>query len=120
MNSKKLIISGLPMIAVTYGLSRFSFGLMLPYIRESLALSQSVSGLISSLAYLAYCIAIIVSMFLTTKTGPKAMILTAGFASTAGLIIISVSNNGLVLGLGIFILAGLSTGLSSQPVWLIL
>jgi hypothetical protein len=41
-----LVAPGLAMIAVTYGLARFAYGLFLPEMRESLDLSESVLGLI--------------------------------------------------------------------------
>lgn len=114
MNPKKLIAVGLPMIAVTYGLSRFSYGLMLPYINETINMDQSTSGIISSLSYIAYCIAIIFAMAISNKVTPKSLLVVAGLTSTVGLGIISISFNPVVLGLGIF-LAGLSTGVSSPP-----
>ncbi|SEU01912.1 Predicted arabinose efflux permease, MFS family [Salinibacillus kushneri] len=114
MNAKKLIVVGMPMIAVTYGLSRFSYGLMLPYINETINMDQSTSGLISSLSYIAYCIAILFAMVCSNKVTPRSMLMVAGLSSIIGLGIISISSNPVVLGLGIF-LAGLSTGLSSPP-----
>ncbi|MCT1577745.1 MFS transporter [Oceanobacillus kimchii] len=114
MKSRTLIMAGLPMIAVTYGLSRFSFDLMLPYIRESLSISQSVSGVISSLSYFAYCIAIIMAMIFAVKIGSKNIIMIAGLFSITGLGLIAGSTNSLLLGMGVFI-AGLSTGLASPP-----
>ncbi|MFQ3544484.1 MFS transporter [Halobacillus rhizosphaerae] len=114
MNSNKLIIVGLPMIAVTYGLSRFSYGLMLPYISESIHMNSSTSGLISSLSYLAYCIAIVLAMVFSRRFTPKFILMTAGFSSILGLGLIAVSSNPLLLGVGIFT-AGLSTGFSSPP-----
>ncbi|MCR8848403.1 MFS transporter [Rossellomorea sp. SC111] len=114
MNSTKLILVGLPMIAVTYGLSRFSYGLMLPYISESISMNSSTSGLISSLSYLAYCIAIVLAMVFSKRLTPKFILMTAGFSSILGLGLIAVSPNSLILGVGIFI-AGLSTGVSSPP-----
>ncbi|SDM17956.1 MFS transporter [Sediminibacillus halophilus] len=114
MDEKKLIIVGLPMIAVTYGLSRFSYGLMLPYISESIKMEQYTSGVISSFSYIAYCIAIIVAMVFSNKISPKAILFLAGLLSIIGLGIISIAANPAVLGLGIF-LAGLSTGFSSPP-----
>lgn len=114
MNGKKLIAVGLPMIAVTYGLSRFSYGLMLPYINETLNMEPSVSGFISSLSYIAYCLAIIFAMVCSNKISPKSILIIAGLSSIIGLSIIAVSPNAAVLGLGIF-LAGLSTGFSSPP-----
>ncbi len=69
---------GLPMIAVTYGFARFSYGLVLPYLRESLEINPSVAGVLSSLSYLAYCIAIVLAMLYMQKVGSRMMILTAG------------------------------------------
>lgn len=112
MDWKKLIMVGLPMIAVTYGFARFSYGLVLPYIRETLNISPSVGGVISSLSYLAYCIAIIISMLYMQKVGSRMLILIAGITAAMGMGIISMANGSISLGIGIFI-AGLSTGLSS-------
>ncbi|QHT47935.1 MFS transporter [Bacillus sp. SB49] len=114
MNANKLISVGLPMIAVTYGLSRFSYGLMLPYISESIPMNASTSGLISSLSYLAYCIAIVLVMVFSQRFTPTFILMTAGFTSVIGLGVIAASANPLLLGLGIFT-AGLSTGFSSPP-----
>lgn len=85
MNAKKLIAVGLPMIAVTYGLSRFSYGLMLPYINETMNMDQSTSGLISSLSYIAYCIAIIFAMACSNKFTPRSILVVAGLSSIIGL-----------------------------------
>ncbi|MBY7141891.1 MFS transporter [Virgibacillus sp. NKC19-3] len=114
MNTKKLIAAGLPMIAVTYGLSRFSYGLMLPYINETIHMNQTTSGFISSLSYIAYCIAIILAMTLSNKVSPRSILVVAGLSSIIGLGTISISSTPVVLGLGIF-LAGMSTGFSSPP-----
>jgi hypothetical protein len=54
-----LVAPGLAMIAVTYGLARFAYGLFLPEMRESLGLSDSVLGLIGAGSYAGYCLAVI-------------------------------------------------------------
>ena len=51
MRFSKLVIPGILMIAVTYGLGRFSFGLFLPDISQDLSLTPTQAGLISSLFY---------------------------------------------------------------------
>lgn len=114
MNSKKIVVAGLPMIAVAYGLSRFSYGLMLPYINETIQMNQSTIGLISSLSYVAYCIAIIFAMICSNKLTPKSILIICGFSSIIGLGTISISYSPVTLGFGIFV-AGLSTGLASPP-----
>ncbi|QKS70309.1 MFS transporter [Paenalkalicoccus suaedae] len=114
MNPYKLILAGLPMIAVSYGLSRFSFGLMLPYINQTLEMQPATTGIISSLSYLAYCVAILLAMIYSKRVTPKTILIVAGTASVVGLSIIAGSPNPLILGIGIFV-AGLSTGFASPP-----
>ena len=43
-----LVAPGLAMIALTYGLARFAYGLFLPEMWESLDLSESALGLIGA------------------------------------------------------------------------
>ncbi|WP_018922876.1 MFS transporter [Salsuginibacillus kocurii] len=114
MKFSTLVLPGITMIAVTYGLARFSFGLLLPDINQSLEMSESVSGTISSLFYLAYCFTIVFSTVITTREGPRRMILLAGLSAFAGLLLMSVTPNPWVLALGV-LLAGGSTGLISPP-----
>ncbi|TRM12023.1 MFS transporter [Lentibacillus cibarius] len=114
MKFSKLVLPGVSMIAATYGLARFSFGLLLPDMNESLQMSEFVSGVISSLFYLAYCFTIILSTMMTSKGGPRGMILSAGMSSFAGLLLMSITPNEWILALGV-LLAGGSTGFVSPP-----
>ncbi|WP_106497278.1 MFS transporter [Lentibacillus sp. Marseille-P4043] len=114
MKFSKLVLPGVTMIAVTYGLARFSFGLLLPDMNESLNMSEFVSGVISSLFYLAYCCTIVLSTVITTKEGPRRMIILAGLSAFAGLLLMSMTPNAWWLALGV-LLAGGSTGLASPP-----
>ncbi|WP_090241214.1 MFS transporter [Lentibacillus halodurans] len=114
MKFSKLVLPGVTMIAVTYGLARFSFGLLLPDMNDSLQMSEFVSGMVSSLFYLAYCLTIIVSTVITTREGPRRMIISAGLSAFAGMLLIYMAPNAWVLALGV-LLAGGSTGLISPP-----
>ncbi|MFD1360919.1 MFS transporter [Lentibacillus salinarum] len=114
MNFSRLVLPGVTMISVTYGLARFSFGLLLPEINQSLEMSELVSGIISSLFYLAYCVTIILSTVITTKEGPRRMIILAGLSAFVGLLLMGITPNVWVLALGV-LLAGGSTGLVSPP-----
>ena len=102
------------MIATTYGLGRFSFGLFLPSITEDIGMTTSQAGIISSLFYLAYCFTIIYATFQTATIGPKRMIMLAGLSVIVGLFTIGISPNALILSLGV-LFAGASTGLVSPP-----
>ncbi|MGP4070800.1 MFS transporter [Halobacillus sp. B29] len=114
MNFTRLVFPGVTMIAVTYGLARYSFGLLLPNISSSFQMSDTVSGIISSLFYLAYCFTIIYSIVMTTNKGPKPMIMLAGGFAVSGMFMISASVNEWMLAAGV-LLAGGSTGLVSPP-----
>ncbi|CDQ41290.1 MFS transporter [Virgibacillus salexigens] len=114
MKFLRLVLPGVTMIAVTYGLARFSFGLLLPEVNKSLEMTELVSGIISSLFYLAYCFTIILSTVITTKEGPRRMIISAGLSAFVGLLLISIATNVWVLALGV-LFAGGSTGLVSPP-----
>lgn len=114
MKSKVLVMAGLPMIAVTYGLSRFSYGLLLPGINQTLHMNQATSGIVSALSYIAYCPAIVTAMIVANKWPPRTILMIAGISAITGLGLIAGSFNAVLLGTGVF-LAGLSTGFSSPP-----
>ena len=48
------VVPGAGMIAVTFGLARYGYGLLLPDMRSELGLDPSVGGLIASGGYLGY------------------------------------------------------------------
>jgi Major Facilitator Superfamily len=109
-----LVAPGLAMIAVTYGLARFAYGLFLPQMRESLDLSESVLGLIGAGSYAGYCLAVLGALVLTSRSGPRLMALAAGAAAVVGMAVISGAPTAWVLALGVLV-AGSSSGLASPP-----
>lgn len=109
-----LVAPGLALIAVTYGLARFAYGLFLPEMREAFDLSPSLLGAIGAGSYLAYCVAIIVSLVYTSKTGPRLMAVIAGAVAVVGMVVVAMASTAWVLALGILV-AGVSTGLASPP-----
>lgn len=110
--TSRIIISGTLMIAVTYGLARFAFGLLLPDISKDLNLDSGVMGLISSATYIAYCLAIAISTYYSNQKDPKIFVILAGLTSILGIFTIAVSNEAFLLFTGVFI-AGMSTGFGS-------
>lgn len=110
----RLGTTGFALIAVSYGLARFAFGLFLPQIRGDLGLSISLGGVIAGTSFLGYCVAITLSAGLTERFGPRPVAVLAGVAATAGLAFISLSTNQTMLVVAV-LLAGLSTGFASPP-----
>ena len=109
-----LVAPGLALIAVTYGLARFAYGLFLPEMREAFDLSPSVLGAIGAGSYLAYCVAVVISLVFTSRTGPRWMAVGAGAAAVVGMAVVAGAPAAWVLALGI-VVGGSSTGLASPP-----
>jgi predicted MFS family arabinose efflux permease len=104
----------LAMIAVTYGLARFAYGLFLPELREAFDLSASMLGLIGSGSYTGYCVAIVVSSIFAARVGPRFMVVTTGTVAVAGMALVAAAPTAWVLAAGVLI-AGSSSGLVSPP-----
>ena len=80
-----LVAPGLAMIAVTYGLARFAYGLFLPEMRQAFGLSETVLGLIGAGSYVGYCAAIIIALVFTSRTGPRFIAVVAGTVAVVGM-----------------------------------
>lgn len=109
-----LVAPGLALIAVTYGLARFAYGLFLPEMREAFDLSPSLLGVIGAGSYLGYCAAIVIALVYTSRTGPRRMAVAAGAVAVVGMTVVASAPAAWVLALGILV-AGSSTGLASPP-----
>jgi hypothetical protein len=109
-----LVAPGLTMIAVTYGLARFAYGLFLPEIRESLDLSETALGYIGAGSYAGYCLAIVAALVFTSRTGPRFMAVAAGAVAVVGMAVVACAPAAWVLAVGIPV-AGSSSGLASPP-----
>jgi predicted MFS family arabinose efflux permease len=109
-----LVAPGLGMIAVTYGLARFAYGLFLPEMREVFDLSESVLGLIGAGSYAGYCFAVVIALVFTSRTGPRFMAVAAGAVAVVGMAAVAGAPAAWVLALGVLV-AGSSSGLASPP-----
>lgn len=106
--------TGFGLIAVCYGFARFAFGLFLPQIDTDLSLSVTLSGFISGGSFLGYCIAIILSAYLTERVGARAVAIGAALVAALGMLGIATASSPLLLASAVM-LAGSSTGLASPP-----
>ncbi|WP_349256931.1 MFS transporter [Salinisphaera sp.] len=106
--------TGFGLIAVCYGFARFAFGLFLPQIREDLALSPTLAGVISGGAFFAYCVAIVVSARMSERVGARAVAVAAALVAGLGMLGIAASPSPMCLAVFV-VMAGASTGLASPP-----
>lgn len=108
------IPAGIAIVASTYGLARYAYGLFLPRIQDDMALSLETMGLIASTSYLGYLLATLIAMSISATFGPRFPIVLGGFMATAGMMLIATSSSASMLILGVF-MAGTSPGLSYPP-----
>ena len=53
--SAEIAGTGFSLIAVTYGMARFSWGLMLPAISAEIPFNPQQAGMLSACSFVAYC-----------------------------------------------------------------
>lgn len=104
--------AGLCLIAVTYGLARFGFGLFVPAFRNEFGLDASTVGTISSASYATYCLATAAATALTPRWGGRTLALVAGALATVGTLLIAVATTTSALAVGVAV-AGASAGVAS-------
>lgn len=111
-NDLALSLTGFSLIAVTYGLARFSWGLMLPDIAQDVPFSPRIAGIIAACSFVAYCLASLSASRVTAHFGPRLTGITATLFAAAGLMLLASAASPGMLAAGLFI-AGLSSGLAS-------
>jgi predicted MFS family arabinose efflux permease len=101
---------GAILIAISFGLARFAFGLFVPQIRDALGLSANLIGIIAALPLISFVIVSLVAPLITKYFGARnTTVLSAAFAAF-GLVLISQAIGPISLGLGA-LACGISTGL---------
>ncbi|QOR40011.1 MFS transporter [Billgrantia diversa] len=103
---------GSGVIAITYGLARFVFGLFLPSMREELTISSTMAGVIGALPFLSFVFAILAAPWVTRSLGVRHAGAAAAGLAGVGLMTIALAPSSLLLAAGVLV-CGISTGLSS-------
>lgn len=104
-------VSGVLLIATTYGLARLGFGLFLPAFSEAFALGPALSGSLSSGASVLYCVAAAIG-FLRAATRPRAVAVLAGLSAVVGSLGIATAPTATVFAAGV-LLASMGAGFAS-------
>ncbi|GAB3434742.1 MFS transporter [Flindersiella endophytica] len=110
----RTVVPGAAMIAVSYGLARYGYGLLLPEMQSELAIGPGTAGLISSGTYLSYLLANIGSVWVNGRFGARVTIGLAAALATTGMAAIAVATSAPVLAAGVLV-AGAAAGLALPP-----
>lgn len=101
---------GAALVAISYGLARFAFGLFVPPIRAELGLTPDVIGIIGALPFISFVLATLLAPIATHYLGARNTAVLSGGFGVGGLALISQSTGALSLGTGVFA-CGVCTGL---------
>lgn len=108
------IVAGSALIAVTYGLARYAYGLFVPVIQHDLGLSPASTGLIASLSHLAYLLASVASATRTPSLGVRLPTVCGGLCAAGGMLLMGLATHPWLLALGA-VIAGMSAGWVYPP-----
>lgn len=114
MSAARIAVPGVALVATTFGLARYGYGLLVPEMRSSFGLDGTTVGLLASSAYAAYLVATAVSIALVARLGPRRSAVLAGVCASAGMALIARAPSVPVLALGV-VVAGASSGLAFPP-----
>jgi predicted MFS family arabinose efflux permease len=106
--------SGLAVVAVAFGLSRYGYGLLLPEMRSSLGLGLGALGVIGAGSYAGYLVASLAAPRLVSLWGLRWTVVLGGLAATGGMLLCAAATGAVSLGAGIT-LAGASAALVWPP-----
>ncbi|WP_339752268.1 MFS transporter [uncultured Marinobacter sp.] len=109
-SSTAFALLGAALIAISFGLARFAFGLFVPPIRADLELAPNVIGIIGALPLVSFVIATMVAPFSADRLGARNTAMASGIFGVIGLALISQAAGALSLGVGVFA-CGICTGL---------
>lgn len=109
-----MVAAAFALTALTYGLTRFAYGLLLPSIRADLNLSATSAGWVGGVAFASYCLGVILAFTLVDRLGERCVAVIAGLSAAGAMTIAAASSSGWHIGFAMAI-GGLSTGLTSPP-----
>ncbi|MEX2498794.1 MAG: MFS transporter [Wenzhouxiangellaceae bacterium] len=110
LSSTRFALLGAALIAISYGLARFAFGLFVPPIRAELELTPYTIGIIGALPFISFVLATLVAPLAADRLGARHSAVLSGGFGVGGLALISQATGALSLGIGVFA-CGICTGL---------
>lgn len=109
-SSTAFALLGAALIAISYGLARFAFGLFVPPIRAELGLTPEVIGIIGALPLISFVLATMVAPLSADRLGARNTAMVSGIFGVVGLALISQASGAVSLGVGV-VGCGICTGL---------
>ncbi|MDR5897639.1 MFS transporter [Halomonas vilamensis] len=109
LSNMRFALFGAALVAISYGLARFAFGLFVPSISAELTLSANLVGTIGALPFISFVLASLVAPMAADRLGARNLAVLSSVAGAGGMGMISQSADVYMLGAGVFI-CGICTG----------
>jgi len=109
-----IVFAGFLSLFASLGIARFSYGMLIPGLRDGLQLGYDQLGFISTSNFIGYLLAVIIAPGMIHRSGARITITLGLVMITSGLYIISVSSN-YVQVMIIYGLIGIGSGLANVP-----
>ncbi|ROR90332.1 MFS transporter [Nocardioides aurantiacus] len=107
-----VVAAGTGLVAITYGVVRYGFGLQLPVLAREFSLSSGVAGLVAAGSFAAYCVAALAAQRLIDHRGARVVLRLAAFLAAAGATTVALASTTPVLAAGVLV-AGSAAGATS-------
>ncbi|MBE9925055.1 MFS transporter [Cellulosimicrobium cellulans] len=108
----RLVAAGTGLVAVTYGVVRYGYGLQLPTLTTELGLSSAAAGAIAAGSFAAYCAAALGAQRTMARRSPRAVVWAAAALAAAGAVLVGLSWSSASLAAGVLV-AGSAAGAAS-------
>lgn len=109
-----LASAGIGVIAMSFGMARYGFGLLAPDIRASFGLTSGALGVLAAASYIAYLAATVTAGVLSAHLGARAIVGAGGTCAIAGMTLAGLAQSPAALFAGLLV-AGASAGLVFPP-----
>jgi predicted MFS family arabinose efflux permease len=110
----RTVVPGAAMVAVSFGLARYGYGLLLPQMRVDLGIGASTAGLVASGSYVSYLAANTAVVWLLGRFGARVAVALAAVTATAGMTILGLARDVTSLTVGVLV-AGCAAGFAFPP-----
>ena len=80
---------GAALVAISYGLARFAFGLFVPSISAELSLTSYLVGIIGALPFISFVLSTLVAPLAADRLGARNLAILSGSFGVGGLALIS-------------------------------
>jgi sugar phosphate permease len=109
-----VVATGTLCIFASLGFGRFALGMLLPAMAESLDLTYSQMGLISTSNFVGYLLAVLCCGYISTRTGSRLLIFLALLLVAGSMLLVSRADSFITVAV-IYTLTGVGSGASNVP-----